>query len=209
MTAPRIYSLSVREGKRIRSYLPLAHSALSGGLSAKLSKYFSEPMITLKGTIGWDSTKGDTYQQGLMIPYSGSDLSYGTSLSWMGSTLMILEYGIESDRSRVHIGDKAADLTTKSLEQTLRGTLLLGAHWGVSADLQHRYSSSPLYDPINQVFLDGKIYYTRDKLRLQIDLTNLTNVRSEFYRRTDGINSSSRRTTLRGREVLLTLTLKR
>lgn len=209
VTAPRIYSLSVREGKRIRSYLPLAHSALSGGLSVELSKYFSGPMITLKGTVGWDSSKGDTYQQGLMIPYRGSDLSYGASLNWMGSTLMTLEYGIESDRSRVHIGDRATDLITRSLEQTLRGTLLLGAHWGVSADLQHRYSSSPLYDPINQVFLDGKIYYTRDKLRLQIDLTNLTNVRSEYYRRTDGINSSSRRTTLRGREVLLTLTLKR
>lgn len=208
--APRIYTLSIRDDRRVGGYLPLSHTSHSEGLKGELSRYFAEPMITVKGDVGYTWSRGSSYQQGLQVPYRSGDLSYGASLHWMGSTLMTLEYALRGSQSEVRIGSPDADpLRMSRLEQTLKGTLLLGERWGLSASLQHYRDSSPRYEPVDRLFLDGTIYYTSGRVRLQADLTNLTNVREEYYQWTDGINSGSRRTALRGREILLTLTLRR
>lgn len=207
--APRIYGLMVKDDRRVRGYLPLSHTSLSEGLKGELSRYFAGPMLTVKGQAGWHRSRGVSLQQGLQIPFLSRDLACGGSLHWMGSSVMTLEYKLDGSLSRVKVGEEASLLSVRCLEQTLRGTLLLGEYWGLTASLQHCRDRSPQYLPVDRLFLDGTVYYSRGRVRVQADLTNLTNVREEYYRRTDGINSSSRRTALRGREFLVTLTLRR
>lgn len=206
--APRIYTLTVRDGRRVGGYLPQAVSSDAGSIRSELSKYFAGPMITLKGHAGYSDSRGTTYQQDLSLPYRSSGLSYGGALSWMGSTLLTLDYSIDATHSAVRIRDGREQTKIMRLEQNLRTTLLLGEQWGLSASLQHSYDRPRDFDPVHRLYVDASAYYTRGRVHLRLDLTNLTNVRDEYFRWTDGINSGSRHTLLRGREVLLTFTLK-
>ncbi|MDN4754144.1 hypothetical protein QYZ87_06330 [Porphyromonadaceae bacterium W3.11] len=165
--------------------------------------------MTLTGEIGYQYSKGETFQQSQLLPFEMDVLTGQLGLSWTGSSFVSLDYSVRGNASWVKAKEMQTVSQIRELEQNFKSTILLGDAWGITANLQHYYDKNERREPLNFLFLGAGVYYSHDKYRVQVDLTNLTNIREQRFVWQNGINRGFKSTQLRGREVLITLKIKK
>ena len=202
---PRIYALTLEDDYLVYQYLLHPNTLSSWGNEIGLSKYISQISLTISGMTGHSYTIGKTYQQNSLHPYQSNTLNGGLKLSWSGSMMMTLDYDLNGKISWVSSNEIKGTTKMYGLEQNLKSTILLGEYWGLSAKIQHYYDRNPRLNPQNLLFVDSGIYYEKGKYKIQIDLTNLTNIREHRFVWQDMLNHGYKSTQLRGREVLISL----
>lgn len=193
----------------LHRYVP--YGTVSCGCTHMLSasKLFLEQKLDLSLDLMQSFYGSESLQQWVWMKYMSRSYGIRPKIGWHPAWWFSIDYDMSLSISRLDNRTLKQISEALGYSHELKSTIWLSDHFALIPDCRYRYDRLSRETPVSLFLMNLGLVYTYKQMDVLLDLTNLTNRRFIVSHRHTGVNTISRYTRLRPREMMLTLRIRK
>lgn len=192
-------------------YRQVSYGTVSRGCNHLISasKLFLEQKLDLSLDLMQSLFESESLQQQVWMKYVSRSYGIRPKIGWYPAWWFSLDYDMSLSISR--LDNRTLKQVSEAMGHShgLKSTVWLSDHFALIPDCKYRYDRLSHETPVSLFLMNLGLVYTYKQMDIMLDLTNLTDRKFTVIHRHTGVNTISRYTRLRPRELMLTLRIRK